>query len=186
MIEQLGITRIEALSVVVSTIGIYLLLLILIRVLGQRSVANLSSFDFGAVVAVGAVLGRTALLQRPTLASGVIALTTLFIMQGVLGLFGRRRRIDRLVNRPPVLLMAGSELLTDNLQRTHIVEDELRQVLRLAGIRQLSEVSSVILERNGRVSVIRSGQPVDPWLLADVARRDLVLAAADGETRTPA
>lgn len=176
MIEQLGITRLEAVSVVVSTIGIYLLLLILIRVLGQRSVANMSSFDFGAVVAVGAVLGRTALLQRPTLVSGVIALSTLFVMQGVLGFLGHYRRVDQLVNRPSVLLMAGSRILTENLRQTHIVEDELRQLLRLAGIRQLSEVASVILERNGRVSVIKAGEPVDPWLMADVEGSDLVLA----------
>ncbi len=179
MIGQLGITWVEALSVVVSSVGIYLLLLILIRVLGQRSVANLSSFDFGAVVAVGAILGRTALLQRPTLAAGVIALTTLFIMQAVLGYLGRRRRIDRLINRSPVLLMAGSQLLRDNLRTNHIVEDELRQALRLAGIRQLAEVASVILERNGRVSVIRAGQPIDPWLLADVQEHERVLVAPD-------
>lgn len=182
--QQLGITWVEAFSVAVSTVGIYLLLLVLIRLLGQRSVANMSGFDFGAVVAIGAVVGRTALLQRPTLVSGVIALTTLFVIQGVLGFLRQHRTVDHVVNRPPVLLMAGSQLLTDNLQRAHIVEDELRQLLRLAGVRQLTEVSSVILERNGRISVIRSGQPIDPWLLADVEGRDLVLAAADPPSGT--
>lgn len=47
-------------------------------------------------------------------------------------------------------------------------EDELRQRLRLAGIRHRDEVQCVVLERNGNVSVIRRGELVDPWLLADV------------------
>ena len=89
------------------------------------------------------------------------------------------------MNRPPVLLMAGSHVLTDNLRGNHIVEDELRQALRLAGVRRLSEVASVILERNGRVSVIRAGQPVDPWLLTDVEGSERVFSAADPSPGTP-
>lgn len=177
MADQLGITGIEALAVVFSTVAIYLVLLILVRLLGQRRLANLSSFDFGAVVAVGAVLGRTALLERPTLAGGVLVLVTLFVLQLVVGRLRLSPRVDQLINRPPVLLMAGSRLMTENLRRTNIVEDELRQVLRLAGIRQLSEVASVILERNGRISVTRrSTEGIDPWLLADVTDHGLVLA----------
>ncbi|MGI8458588.1 MAG: hypothetical protein ACR2LI_10805, partial [Propionibacteriaceae bacterium] len=128
MTELLGISDIEAFAVVVSTVSMYLLLLLLVRLLGQRRLANLSSFDFGAAVAVGAVLGRAALLERPTLAAGVLVLVTLFLLQLVVGRLRLFRRIDHLVNRPPMLLMAGSELLTENLRRTDIVEDELRQV----------------------------------------------------------
>lgn len=174
MAELLGITGVEALAVVISTVAMYFSLLVLVRLLGQRSLTNLSSFDFGAVVAIGAVLGRAALLNRPTLAGGVLVLLTLFSLQLVVGRLRLNRRVDHLINRPPVLLMAGSRLLTENLRRTQVVDDELRQVLRLAGIRQLSEVASVILERNGRISVTRRGSDIDPWLLADVDGHELV------------
>lgn len=48
-------------------------------------------FDFSASVAVGAVLGRTAILERPTLVGEALALVTLFVIQLV---------VDRLVSSP--------------------------------------------------------------------------------------
>jgi uncharacterized membrane protein YcaP (DUF421 family) len=64
--------------------------------------------------------------------------------------------------------MSGGELRRDAMRRSHVSEDELRQRLRLAGIRHRHEVQCVVLERNGNVSVIRGGEDVDPWLLSDV------------------
>jgi len=55
------------------------------------------------------------------------------------------------------------------MRRAHVVEDEVRQAARRAGARSLDELQCVVLERNGALSVVRFGQPVDPWLLEDLA-----------------
>ena len=174
---QLGATWPEIARVVLTTGTIYLALVLLVRLVGQRSLATMSSFDVGCVVALGAVIGRTVLLETPSLVIGLVALVCLFGMQGALSLLRQNRRFDRWVNRAPVLLMSGDRLLDRNMRRAHVAEDELRQRLRLAGVRRLDEVRCVVLERNGAVSVIRHGEEVDPWLLADV---DPVPAATDG------
>lgn len=168
MLAALGATWQEVATVVVTTGGMYLALVLLVRIVGQRSLATMSSFDVGCVVALGAVVGRTVLLQTPTLLIGAVALISLFTMQAAFGLVRRNRKVDRWVNRSPVLLMDGSRLLDENLRRTHVAEDELRQRLRLAGVRRLDDIHCVVLERNGSVSIIRRGDHVDPWLVADV------------------
>ena len=168
MIAELGATWHQVARAIISTIGIYLALVVLVRIIGQRSLASMSSFDFGCVVALGAVLGRTVLLRDPTLLIGVVALTTFFVMQGALGVLRRHRTFDRMINRSPILLMDGPELMLENMRRSHVSEDELRQRLRLAGIAHRDQVASVVLERNGNVSVIRRGTDVDTWLFADV------------------
>jgi uncharacterized membrane protein YcaP (DUF421 family) len=168
MADQLGISPQRALLVVVATVVMYLALVLLVRLLGQRTLSSMSSFDLGCVIALGAVIGRTALLLEPTLLAGLIAMATLFATQVTLSLVRQSRRIDRLANRPPVLLMAGPTPLADNMRAAHVAEDELRQKLRLAGIRNRTEVRCVVLERNGAVSVVRHGEPHDPWLFSDV------------------
>jgi uncharacterized membrane protein YcaP (DUF421 family) len=157
-----------AATVVVSTVCIYLAFVVLVRLIGQRSLSSLSSFDFACVVALGAILGRTVLLTEPTLAIGLVALVTFFGMQGLLGLLRQNPRVDRLINRPPVLLARHGRLLPDNMRAVHVVEDELRQAVRRSGARSLRDVHCVVLERNGAVSVVLGGAPVDPWLLEDV------------------
>lgn len=169
MSEQFQISAETALTVVVTTVVIYLAFILLVRIIGSRGLTSLASFDFAAVVALGAVIGRTILLQEPTLLIGLVALTTLFAMQGALGLLRQNRRVDRLIQRRPTMLVSDGVLLTDNMRNCHVVEDEIRQALRRAGARSLHEAQCVVLERNGAVSVVRAGVQIDPWLLADVA-----------------
>ncbi len=168
MLEPLGATWGQVATVVVTVVGMYATFMVLVRVVGQRALAGMSGFDIGCIVALGSVLGRTVLLDTPTLMIGVVALATLFGVQAVLGALGRFRSVDRLLNREPVLLVRDGVLLTDAMRRAHVSVDEVRQRLRLAGVRSLTEVGRCTLERNGAVSVLRAGAPVDAWLHADV------------------
>ncbi|MGY1916968.1 YetF domain-containing protein [Blastococcus sp. HT6-30] len=168
MMDQLGIDAGTAGFVVLTTVAMYLLLVLCVRLVGQRSLATMSSFDLGCAIALGAVVGRTVLLLDPTLATGAVAMVTLFATQTALARLRQSRWADRLMNRPPVLLMAGDTPLRENMRAAHVAEDELRQKLRLAGIRNLAEVRCVVLERTGAVSVVRRSEPLDPWLFSDV------------------
>lgn len=179
--EQLGITWEQTGLVVLTTTAMYLLLVGCVRLLGQRRLAGLSAADLGCVLAVGAVFGRTTLLLHPTLMTGVVAMLTLFAAQSVLHWLRSGRRGHRMVDRDAVLLMAGPVPIKDAMRANQVTEDDLRQRLRLAGIRRLTEVRCVVLERNGSISVIRQGVEVDSWLLADLPE-DARLRAPAGPT----
>ncbi len=179
MMDQLGIDWLRAGLVVLTTITMYLLLVLCVRLLGQRTLATMSSFDLGCAIALGSVIGRTSLLLDPTLATGAIALVTLFATQITLARLRRNRWVDPLMNRPPVLLMAGDTLLHENMRAAHIAEDDLRQKLRLAGIRNLAEVRCVVLESTGAVSVLRRSEPLDPWLFSDISGAEHLCTPAE-------
>ncbi|WP_396277848.1 hypothetical protein [Glutamicibacter creatinolyticus] len=85
MWHDFGLTWADAGRVVLSAIALYVLVLVAIRVLGQRTMANLSSFDLAAVVAFGAVIGRAILGYTPTLAAGALGLVTLLVLQALTG-----------------------------------------------------------------------------------------------------
>ncbi|MER1995969.1 MAG: YetF domain-containing protein [Arthrobacter sp.] len=181
---SLGITPVEALWVVVSAVGIYAVFFLLIRGFGQRSLASWSTLDKAIVIALGGVVGRVILGYTPTLAAGIVGLVSLFAMMRLEEYLRRTKRGVYLSSRP-VLLMAGDEILADNLKKARIQNDELYFKLRQAGIHNFSEVSVVLLEPTGDVSVLRRGVPVDRELLRRVADRDripgeLLLPEPDG------
>jgi uncharacterized membrane protein YcaP (DUF421 family) len=159
-------------TVLVSAIGLYLAFLIMLRIVGQRALTAMSSFDLAATIAFGAVMGRAVLGYTPTLAAGVLGMATLLALQAVFGILRRSSRLDRTLTNLPVLLMADGMVLHDHLRRANIVEDELRQQLRLAGIHRYDEVAAVILERTGAISVLRRGETIAPELLTDVRGRE--------------
>lgn len=168
MLERLLLTPIEALTVVISTAALYWGFILIIRLLGQRALAQISSPDLATVVALGAVIGRAALGYTPTLGAGLLALATLFAMQALAGQVRRLSLYPRGLNNVPWLLMAGSKPVTDNLRRTHLSEEDLLAKIRLSGVRHRNQVACVILEPTGQISVLTRGVALDRGLLADV------------------
>lgn len=174
MPENLGVSWSDAVTVVVATVGMYLSFVILIKLVGQRALATISSFDFAAAVALGAVMGRVVLGRTPTLAAGAIGLATLFALQAGFGQLRRIRRVDRAISNLPVLLMAQGRVIEAHLRSAHIATDELREQLRLAGIRRYDDVLAVILERTGEFSVLCRGETIAADMLSDVRGAELL------------
>jgi uncharacterized membrane protein YcaP (DUF421 family) len=131
-------------------------------------------FRLRAAIAFGAVLGRTVLGSTPTLGAGLVGMVTLFALQAGFGVVRRNRHLDRALNNLPLLLMVNGNVLPDRLRRAKMVEDELRQKLRLAGVHRYDDVGAVILERTGAISVLRRGETIAPELLGDVRSRELL------------
>lgn len=174
MWHDLFLTPTQGVTVIIATAGMYVVFVVLVRLLGQRALARMSSTDLATVVALGAVIGRAALGYTPTLGAGVLALITLFAAQALAGQIRRWSRTARVLDNPPLLIMAGDEIVAKNMRRSHLVEDELWRAVRLAGIRNRSELACVILEPTGELSVLRRGQPLERRLFVEVAGAELL------------
>ncbi|QRP48858.1 DUF421 domain-containing protein [Amycolatopsis sp. FDAARGOS 1241] len=166
--EIWAITPGGVIAVALTTVVMYGVFLVLVRVMGRRSLAAMAPHDVAGIMAFGAVLGRTALLSVPTLAGGVVAMVTLFVLQRLLALAQKTRPFGASLRHEPVLLMAGSDVRHADLLRARVTHDELRQRLRLAGITRLDDVAWVVLEANGQMSVARRGSTPDPFLVEDI------------------
>ena len=68
----------------------------------------------------------------------------------------RLRRVERVVDNEPVLLLAHGHPIADNLARAGITLDDLRQTIRGDGFGRFDHVAAAILETTGDVSIIAS------------------------------
>ncbi|GAA2139338.1 DUF421 domain-containing protein [Nocardioides koreensis] len=166
MFDELTTTPSTAFQVVIATVVVYLAFVLLLRLLGQRTVATLSIVDLASVMAVGALVGRTALLAVPSLATGLLGLVTLLLTHRTVTALQHRTPFGRWLGRAPVVLAWQGELLPDAMRRARVSPGEMRQQLRLAGVTATEQVACVILERNGEISVLR--EPPAPELLVDL------------------
>lgn len=172
--ELLWLTPREALAVFLGTVGMYLGMVLLVRVLGQRMLAAMSSYDLVAIIAFGAILGRASLGHVPVLGGGLVALLTLIGLQAVAGALRVMPLGARAVSTHPVLLMADGQVVERQLRRAHVSAEELQSRLRLAGVHHYDEVAAAMLEPTGAISVLRRGEPIDPMLLSGVIGAALV------------
>ena len=139
--------------VVVGTCA-YLALVALLRVSGGRTLAKLNAFDFVVTVALGSTLATVLLSSDVALLEGVTAMALLVALQYVVALASSRsRRVQRIVTTEPVLLYRDG-YLSGAMRSARVSEDEVRQAARAAGHPGLAEVSAVVLEGDGSLSVL--------------------------------
>lgn len=148
-------------GVALVTAAMYVTTLGAVRIAGRRTVAQMSAFDIVITIAVGSVLGSTAVSQQPRYAAGVTALVTLLALQMVIGALRRRSAAARrLLDFPPQVVVRDGELVTSpGLFGAQVTEGEVRSAMRRAGAFDLDGVRVVVLEPAGGVSINRWDDP---------------------------
>jgi uncharacterized membrane protein YcaP (DUF421 family) len=133
----------------------YVGLILILRVSGARTLSQLNAFDFIVTVALGSILATVILNKSIPLTEGLAALGFLVLLQYMVSFLSVRfRTIRRVIKSEPVLLFYNGRFIHETLRRRRITEDEVLQMLRSSGINTLEEVQAVVLETNGKYSVI--------------------------------
>ena len=159
----------DLVPVVLVGASAYVLLVVVVRLSGKRSLSQLNAFDFVVTVALGSVLASTLLDADITLVEGVTALILLLGLQYIVAaLSARWPRFRDGITAQPALLLADGQIQHDTLRRQRLTESELRQAVRESGTGDLSKVKAVVLESNGTFSVISDSQYGDGSALQDI------------------
>lgn len=134
----------------------YAVLIVFLRVSGNRTLSKMNAFDFVVTVALGSTLATILLNQDVALAEGATALGLLVALQFVVTWLSTRTRwVRRLVTGEPSLLAFRGQLIGGALKRARVTEDEVRAAVRAQGLAQLGDVEAVVLETDGSFSVVR-------------------------------
>lgn len=166
--SRIGIGWLDVAAVAIATATMYAALVVLVRLLGQRTLARMGGFDVAAVIALGSIAGRASLGYTPTMAAGVVSLVTLFVTEAIFGELRRAKLLARALENRGVVLLADGVVLADMVRRAHLIEDELFAGLRRAGLQCTDDAALVILESTGELSVLRRGKPIERRLIHGV------------------
>lgn len=156
--------------IIAAAAGIYLGFMVLAKVFGTRVLMSLTASDAVVVLMFGAVGGRVILGHPPTLAAGLVGLATLMILEAAFGTLRRFTGWGRGLSRQPVLVVLDGEMFPGAMRSAHISRTDVYSSLRRSGLGSLSQVQAMILEPTGTMSVIRTGQPLDPEVLRGLKR----------------
>jgi len=135
----------------------YLALFIFIRISGKRSLSKLNAFDFVVVVTLGSTLS-SMILVKVTIAEGCLALLIIIGLQYLLAYFAKSsKKAENFIISSPTLLFYNGIFLTDAMEKELITEKEIYAEIRKYRIESISDVSAVVIESNGEISVIKKG-----------------------------
>lgn len=141
--------------VTVGTLA-YLALVLMLRITGTRTLAQLNAFDFIVTVAIGASFGRILTARSVALVEAIAAFALLILLQyAVTWLKVRSRSFSRAVTARPAMLFYKGEFLERAMVRARVTHGEIETALREKGVGGFGEVEAVVLESNGKLAVIQ-------------------------------
>lgn len=144
------------LDVALRTTVVYLVLLIGIRLTGQRLLGQLSAFDLVLLLIIANAVQNAMVGPDTSLAGGLVAAAVLLFWHQVIARLRRTSRgFNRLLAGEGIMLVNNGLALTAHLQRAGVTEGELLQALREHGVATIADVRLAVLEPDGMVSVIR-------------------------------
>ncbi len=160
-------------DVLFKAVVIVLAVIILTRLNGLRSMSKQSAFDFPITVATGSLIASTIISDDVSITVGVVAAAGLYAVQAVISV--ARLRLDpfqSVIDNTPLLLMEGERIDESNLRKARLTREDLIAKLRMANVRDPSQVRAVVFETTADVSVITGdpGQSIHPMLLQNVRR----------------
>lgn len=144
--------------------------LMVVRVMGNRAVGQLSPFDFVIMVGIGDLLITIAMDSGTSLWAGAEALVALLVLQQLLSHLALKSKVLRKwFEGTPVTLIRNGKLLRGNFTRTQFNYDDLRQELHKLGMdmTNLPNIKVARLESCGAFSLIKEPQ-CEPMTKQDV------------------
>ena len=150
---------------------IFFVIIVVTRIIGLRSFAKFTVYDFAFTVAIGSIISST-LTTNTSIVHGSVAVTSLLVLTFIFSTLQRLLpKLDAVISNKPMLLMNGSEILDENLRSARIQKSQLIAKLREANVIDYSQVRAVVLETTGDISVLHSSDDtanLDIKLLEDV------------------
>lgn len=133
----------------------YLVALLGLRVAHRRTLAQWTAIDFAAAVAIGAIVGRTAIASDQSFAVGAVALVTVLAAHWLATVGRFNSWFVKLVDHRVRVLVDHGRLRYDQLRLCGLTESEVLAQLRRQGVADLGDLRYVLYETKGDLTVVR-------------------------------
>ena len=145
--------------IVAHTSGIYLLLLVIFRIAGRRTLAETSTFDLVLLLIIGETTQQAMVGNNDnSMTSAAVAILSLVSLDmGITYLRTASPAFDHLLEGRPILLIDEGKLRQPALDAHGLDEEDLKEAARLShGLTDMEDVRQATLERDGKISIV-------PW-----------------------
>lgn len=145
----------ELLMTGLRALGVYVLMLIVIRTLGKRTVGNFAAFDLLVALMLGEVVDEM-IYGDVSMAQGSVAILVVAGAQYVNAWLSYwDHGLDAILEGTPTAIVRNGEMVVAGMRRERMNAKAVMHELRLQGVDDIREVKLAMVETDGVVSVIK-------------------------------
>jgi uncharacterized membrane protein YcaP (DUF421 family) len=140
---------------VIRAVAVYGFLLVAIRVFGRRELGQLTAFDLIILLTLSNILQNAMIGNDNSLLGGMVgAVVLLAANYGVALAVFRSRRLERLVEGAPKVLIHDGRIQEAAMRGEKLTEQDLLSAVRREGLERVEDVRLAVSEPNGLISII--------------------------------
>ena len=142
-------------KIALSSIAVYLFIVISIRIFGKKELAQLSVVDLVFILLISNSVQNAMVGSDSSLAGGIISAGTLFLFNHVFKLISYKYpKFNKLVEGEATMLAYNGIINKKNMEKAKIPMSELLEAMREHGIATVSEINLAVLEVDGNISIL--------------------------------
>src|SRR5690606_34167841 len=147
-------------DIVLRATVMFAVLVVLLRLLGKRELAEVSPFELVVLVVLGDLIQQGITHNDFSLSGATLAIFTFAFWSLVLSWVSYKwRAAEKVLEGTPLVLVQDGKLLEKNLKHDRLTRAEVEAEMRNTGIAHIGDVAWAILEPQGKISFIGRDNP---------------------------
>ena len=141
---------------VLRATAIYIFLLLIFRIAGRRTLAQMTNFDLLLLLLTGEATQQGLLGNDYSLTNAFLVILTLIGLDVGLSLWKQRSpQLEKLVDGVPMVIVEDGRPLKDRMDKARVDESDILTAARvLQGLERMDQIKYAVLERSGGISII--------------------------------
>jgi uncharacterized membrane protein YcaP (DUF421 family) len=141
---------------VLRATAVYGFLLLIFRVFGKRSLAQITTFDFVLLLIVAETTQQALLGDDFSVTNTFVLVATLFVLDVLLSrMKDRWPWFERVAESVPLIIVKDGQPLEERMRRSGIdVNDVLTAARERQGLDRLDQIKYAVLEKNGGITIV--------------------------------
>lgn len=132
---------------------VYLVLLVMVRLSGRRTVGQFTPFDLLVMLLLSEAVSNSLSGGDDSLGGGLIIAATLLVLNTAVAMLSASNRgMAKVLDGSAVLIGRDGQFFDKIVQRCHITEADLEQALRAADCAR-QDMQTAFLEANGDITI---------------------------------
>ena len=141
---------------IIRAVAIYVILLLIFRISGKRSLAQITTFDFVLLLVISEATQQAMLGDDFSMTNAALAILTLVGLDVGLSILQHRfPRFGKVIDSVPLVLVSDGELQRSQMDKMRISEDDIIEAAReKQGLERMDQIKYAVLERTGAISIV--------------------------------
>jgi uncharacterized membrane protein YcaP (DUF421 family) len=141
---------------VLRAAAIYLILMVIFRISGKRSLAQITTFDFVLLLIIGEATQQALLGDNFSLTNAFVVIVTLIGVDIGLSLLKPHvPALERWLDGLPLVIVEDGKPLKERMDKARVDESDVLTAAReLQGLERMDQIKYAVLERSGGISII--------------------------------